>query len=55
MEYLPYKIDDMDFDKFINEFFEDDMATGLNIIKHIRREPLGFMGTYQMSQNLLML
>lgn len=38
MEYLPYKINDVDFDKFIKEFFKDDMATGLNVtLPHKKR------------------
>ena len=38
MEYLPYKINDVDFDKFIKEFFKDDMATGLNVTLPYKKE-----------------
>ena len=31
IEYLPYKINETDFDIFINEFFKDPMAKGLNV------------------------
>ena len=44
MEYLPYKIDDMDFDKFIKEFFKDDMATGLNVTLPHKKRAAGLDG-----------
>ena len=31
IEYLPYKINDSEFDNFINEFFSDKSSKGLNV------------------------
>jgi shikimate dehydrogenase len=31
IEYLPYKVNDIDFDQFIKEFFNDVLSKGLNI------------------------
>ena len=44
MEYLPYKIDDMDFDMFIKEFFKDGLATGLNVTLPHKKRAAGLDG-----------
>ena len=31
IEYLPYKVNDIDFDQFIKEFFNDPLSKGLNV------------------------
>ena len=31
LEYLPYKINEPDFNKFVKEFFSDKYAKGLNV------------------------
>jgi len=38
LEYLPYRVEEANFDKFIKEFFSDKLAKGLNItLPHKKR------------------
>ena len=38
IEYLPYRVNEVDFDQFIKEFFSDKLAKGLNItLPHKKR------------------
>ena len=38
LEYLPYRVEEANFDKFINDFFSDKLAKGLNItLPHKKR------------------
>ena len=38
IEYLPYRVKEVDFDQFIKEFFSDKLAKGLNItLPHKKR------------------
>ena len=38
LEYLPYRVEEANFDKFIKDFFSDKLAKGLNItLPHKKR------------------
>ncbi len=45
IEYLPYKVDEQDFDQFIKEFFSDKDSKGLNVTLPHKKKAAEIKGT----------
>ena len=46
IEYLPYKVDEQDFDLFIKEFFSDKDSKGLNVTLPHKKKAAEIKGTF---------